>query len=144
LARDGVQGETVIGQIALTNERGTVPVFRAFRKDGRHYFFLTKPAVAKEYTLEEFHVFVWTKAGSGRIPVHGCVQPDALDLCLDTDLKKINDFTSGSLKGAGIKRKVFPRMLYVYPPEGEEKPKVEAKPKADEKAKADGKKGGKK
>jgi hypothetical protein len=60
------------------------------------------------------------------------------------DLKKVNEFTSGTLKGIGVKRKVFSRMFYVYPAEGEEKPKADAKPKGDEKAKADGKKTGKK
>jgi len=139
--RDGIQGETVVGRVALTNEKGTTPLFRAVRKDGKHYFYLVKPTTAQEFKLEEFHVYVWTKAGDGRVPIHACVLPDAVDLFLDTDLKKVNEFTTGTLKGIGVKRKTFSRMFYVYPAETEEKPKVEAKPKADEKAKADGKKG---
>jgi hypothetical protein len=142
--RDGIEGETVVGQVALTKEKGTTPLYRAVRKDGRHYFYLVKPTAASDFKLEDFHVYVWTKPGDGRVPVHACVLPDSIDLFLDTDLKKVNDFTAVTQKGIGIKRKTFSRMFFVYPPDVEDKANADDKTNADAKPKTDGKKGDKK
>jgi hypothetical protein len=131
--RDEMQTETVLGQVALTKEKGTTPLYRAVRKDGKHYFYLVKPTNISDYKLEDFHVYVWTKPGDGRIPLHACVLPDSIDLFLDNDLKKINEFNSTTLKGIGQKRRTYMKMFYIYPPEAEDKPETAEKPKAESK-----------
>jgi hypothetical protein len=65
--------------------------------------------------LEDFHAFVWTKPGDGRVAVHACTLPDMTDMLLDTDLKKVTDFSDNTLKGIGQQRKNLPRYFYLYP-----------------------------
>jgi hypothetical protein len=128
--REELQTETVLGKVALTKEPGTTPLYRAVRKDGKHYFYLIKPTNISDYKLEDFHVYVWTKPGDGRIPMHACVLPDSIDLFLDNDLKKINEFNSLTLKGIGQKRRTYMKMFYIYPPDSEDLPEGAEKPKA--------------
>jgi hypothetical protein len=129
--REELQTETILGKVALTKEPGTTPLYRAVRKDGKHYFYLIKPTnIGGDYKLEDFHVYVWTKPGDGRIPMHACVLPDSIDLFLDNDLKKINEFNSLTLKGIGQKRRTYMRMFYIYPPDPEDLPEGAEKPKA--------------
>lgn len=127
-----MEGETVIGQVAITREPDTTRLFRAIRPDRKHYFYLQRPAVAQDIRLEEFVVYVWTKPGDGRVPVHACILPDATDVYLDTDPKKVSEFADDTFKGTGVKRKSIAKIFYVNPPSKAEERK-DKKKKEDKK-----------
>ena len=110
-----MESETVMGQVALEKEEGTTRLFRAIGKDRRHYFYTEKPAGLKDFELEDFIVYVWTKPGDERIPLHACLLPDGTDLFLDPEQKKVTTFADETQKGIGINRKNISKMLYVYP-----------------------------
>lgn len=117
--------ETIIGQVALTQEPGTTRLWRAKRKDGHHYFYLTKPKTLKDFDLENFVVYVWTKGDDDRVAIHGCVLPDYLDLQLDPDKQKVLDFVKDTKTGINVKRKLYLNMCYMYPPAEEKNEKTE-------------------
>jgi hypothetical protein len=119
--------EATIGIASLAKEPDTTRLFRAIRPDGRHYFYLQKPASAQNIRLEEFVIYVWTKPGDDRIPIHACVLPDSTDVYLDGDMAKVKDFTDETLKGIGVKRRIIPRLFYLYPPKADEKKPGEKK-----------------
>lgn len=134
--REELINETVIGQVAFSKEPDTSPLYRAVRPDGKHYYYVKKPATVTDFKLEDFPVYIWTKPGEGRVPIHSCVLPDNIDLYLDSDQKKVFDFSSGTLKGIGVKRKNVSRLFYVYPAITEE---GETKDEKAEERKSEGK-----
>lgn len=65
--------------------------------------------------MEDFHVYVWTKPGDGRVPVHACFLPDYKDPCFSQDLQRLKDYMAGSLKITGKRQKLVENYFYVYP-----------------------------
>jgi hypothetical protein len=110
------KNEKIIGYVATQQYAGTVPLYRAYCKDRRHYFYLSKPAGANDVErMEAFTVYVWKTPGDGRVPVHACFLPDDKDACFDQDLKRIKDYVDGTLKQIGKQRKLVENYFYVYP-----------------------------
>ena len=116
-----MKSETVIGYATTTKEANTTRLFRAIRPDGKHYFYLLKPAVAKDFRIEEFIIYVWTKPGDGRVPIHACFLPDATDVYFDTDRKRVKEWIDETFKGIGVQRLSTANMFYIYPPKVEKK-----------------------
>jgi hypothetical protein len=105
-----------VGYVATKQYPDTVPLHRAYCRDQRHYFYLTRPAGATDVErMEDFHVFVWTKPGDGRVAVHACFLPDDKDAYFEQDLKRVKDYVDGTLKGIGKQRKLVENYFYVYP-----------------------------
>ena len=57
--KEEMEGETVIGQVAIAKEQDTTRLFRAVRKDGKHYFYLQKPLRAADF------IVILLRCGSG-------------------------------------------------------------------------------
>ena len=105
-----------VGYVATKQYPDTVPLQRAYCRDRRHYFYINKPAGASDIErMEDFHVYVWTKPGDGRVPVHACFLPDDKDPYFDQDLKRVKDCVDGTLQGIGKQRKLAENYFYVYP-----------------------------
>lgn len=107
--------EVVVGYAVTIKEKDTARLFRAYCKDGRHYFYLVKPATANDIErIEDFLLYVWTKPGEGRVPVHACFLPDSKDMFFDSDLQKVKDYAEETLRGIGVRRKVLQKAFYLY------------------------------
>jgi hypothetical protein len=120
-----MEGETVIGQVALTKEPDTTRLFRATSgvPGSKHYFYLQKPVGVTINQIDEFTVYVWTKPGDGRVPIAACWLPDLTDMYFDTDQKKVLDYAQDSLKGTGRKRGIAKHLFYIYAAAGAEEKK---------------------
>jgi WD40 repeat protein len=106
----------LVGYVANKQYPDTVRLFRAYCRDRRHYFYTTKPAGARDIErIEDFLVYVWTKPGDGRVPVHACFLPDDKDPYFDQNLERVKDYVDGTLKGIGKQRKLVENYFYVYP-----------------------------
>jgi hypothetical protein len=106
-------GEAVVGLATCTPQRDTIPLYRAYCRDSRHYFYLAKPAGATDIErMEAFELHVWSEAGEGRIPIHACFLLDDKDAYFDKNLElvKIRAETF-----ANPKRKVVEAFFYLYP-----------------------------
>ena len=120
--------ETIVGYAVNERDTDTGRLFRAYCKDGRHYFYLSKPPGAQDIErIEDFLLYVWTKPGDDRVPVHACFLPDNKDPFFDTDLKKVKDYAEETLKGINVRRRVVEKMFYVYPKKGAAKDDKEKK-----------------
>jgi hypothetical protein len=117
--------ETIIGSAAATPQPGTVRLYRAYCRDQRHYFYITKPVGATDIErIESFEVYVWTKPGDGRIAIHACFLPDDKDAYFDSSLQSIMEYVDTTLKERGPHRKPVQAMFYLYPPPpGSQQPK---------------------
>jgi hypothetical protein len=124
-------GEVLVGYIAVAPQPGAVKLYRAYCRDQRHYFYLTKPTGATDIERSEaFEVYVWTQPGDGRIAVHACFLPDDKDAYFDRDLANVKEYTAGTLKQIGKQRKVVEAMFYVYPTAVQTTPPSVPKPPA--------------
>jgi hypothetical protein len=108
--------EQIVGYVAHKQLPDTSPLKRAYCRDRRHYFYLTKPAGATDIErIEDFHLFVWTKPGDGRVPVHACFLPDDKDGYFDQDLARVKGYADRASKRDGKQRKLVENFFYVYP-----------------------------
>lgn len=115
---DAFSSEAVVGSASTAPLPDTVHLYRAFCRDERHYFYLTVPANATDIVrMEAFEMYVWTKPGDGRIPIHACFLPDDKDAFFDTNLNAVKDYAARTLKESGQNRKVIESMFYLYPPQ---------------------------
>jgi serine/threonine protein kinase len=105
-----------VGYVATKQYPDTARLYRAYSRDRLHYFYLDKPAGARDIErIEDFVVYVWTKPGDGRVPVHACFLPNDKDAYFEQDLDRVKDYVDGTLKGIGKRRKLVENYFYVYP-----------------------------
>ncbi len=108
--------EHVVGYAVNTPEPGTVRLWRAYCKDGRHYFYIDKPATANDIErIEDFLLYVWTQPGDGRVPVHASYLPNDKDPLFDTNLEAIRQNALDTQRLTGVARKVVESVFYVLP-----------------------------
>ncbi|HYH64545.1 MAG TPA: WD40 repeat domain-containing protein [Urbifossiella sp.] len=116
--RSGVfHNETIVGYVSTEPLPDTDRLYRAYRRNRLHYFYLGLPPNkgADIERIEAFGVYVWTKPGDGRIPIHFCSLPDGTDPLFDKSLAHIQKATADTLRVQSIQRKVVENYFYVYP-----------------------------
>jgi hypothetical protein len=134
----------IIGDVSPVEVPGTTQLWRAYRKDGQHYFY-TKALGAAQVTVEteKFRVWVWKTAGDGRIPIYANTWTDATDVFLDPSLEACRNFKNGTKKALGVMRLPLGTKAYdspaffVYPHVDAKKPEGDAKDSKDAELKPD-------
>ena len=115
--------EELLGYASPENVPGTVRLWRANRKDGRFYIYLVKNPAWKDMTgIVDPPIYVWTKAGDGRVAIHGGAMPDGSETFFDRDLKKVRQVIDETLSGINVRRIPFPSAFYLYEKAPEAKP----------------------
>ncbi|MDB5385639.1 MAG: hypothetical protein JWM11_1285 [Planctomycetaceae bacterium] len=122
----------IIGDISPVALPGTVRLWRGSREDGKHYFYFKAAGKVPNVKVEDnkFEVWVWTKAGDGRIPVYGHTWTDDTDVFLEVDLKNVSKFRADSQDALGVSRLSLSDkgdetpVFYVYPHAAAKDPKV--------------------
>lgn len=113
----------MIGYATTAPVPDTMRLYRAYCRDKQHYFYLEKPPGAHDIErIEAFVIYVWTKSGDGRVPIHACFLPDDKDAFFDSDLEAVRDYAEMIQRAKKIKPKVIERMFYLYPPKDSDAP----------------------
>ncbi len=115
------QDETIIGLGSTEEKPGTVRLWRAVRRDGKHYFYIVgDPKIMEDSKIEAFVMYVWRKPGSGRVAVHACAMPDGLDPFFDPDFEAVKKLTKETATSKGVKRVVVRNSFYLMEAPAEE------------------------
>lgn len=111
--------EKVVGYAVYKPEADAVRLYRVLCRDGRHRFSLRlarSAEVVKDIArVEDFTLYVWTKPGDGRVPVHACFLPDDRDFYFERDMAAVRSYTDETLKVIGKQRLIVENMFYLYP-----------------------------
>ena len=120
-----------IGLASPTEIKGSFRLWRAVRKDGKHYYYLTAPkGLPAIVDNDNFKAYAWKQPGDGRVPIYGNTWTDGTDIFFDPEQKNLKKHAEDTKKALSVDRKPFATgpAFYVYPdPENAKKTEEPAK-----------------
>jgi hypothetical protein len=128
----------ILGDASPVELPGTARLWRAFRDDGKHYFYFRSAGTVAVKVDVDFKVWVWMDPGDGRIPIYGHTWIDDTDVFLEPNLEHVTKFRNDSQDKLGVSRLSLAEggdetpIFYLYPHVVAEKPE-DPKSKAQEK-----------